>query len=234
MLQLLECLYVNVINRNYNRFFFMSKRTHSPPPYPELAKRYKHQSELESGPAGMAQPKPTFIRISDDEKCMLGLAKDELVSSLDESWLVSPTKQLSHRQPSEDPICASSLTIGVGQNTSFIQKKLKTALSENNPSFESLKNWVDTIVSESINTTTLVTPHFFQCQAKILTKLARCGSEIHNVTELRYILGDPIMEMLCTIFSLKVCLYILWNVECMITVLYVLSGKAGGISITTT
>ena len=160
----------------------------------------------------MAQPE-LFKPISEDDKLILGKAKDKLLSSLDESWLVSPTEQLSHRPPSAGPISASNLTIGFGQDidTSFIQKDLKTTLSENHPSFESLKITLGNIVSESVtgNTTTLVSPHSFQCQAKISTKLGCCESEIHNETELRYILGDPIMEMLCAIFSLKVCLYIL-------------------------
>ena len=86
------------------------------------------------------------------------------------------------------------------KNTSFIQN-LKIALNQNQPSYEHLEEMLNTVFSESMKgNTTLISPHFFHCQAKILTKLGRCGSEICNETELRYVLGDPIMEMLCTIF----------------------------------
>ena len=58
---------------------------------------------------------------------------------------------------------------------------------------------------------TLLSPQFYACQSTILTRLGRCGSKIRNEAELRYAIGDPIMEMLCTIFDLEVRLYMLWN-----------------------
>jgi hypothetical protein len=154
----------------------------------------------------MAQPEMMHIPVED--KRILDKAIDDLLTSLDESWLVSPTKQLTENTgTSNTKICASDLTIGLESNKSFIQKKLKDALSSGQPSFQVLKEKLTTVFSTSAMISSgdiSISPHFYQCQAKILTKLNHCRSEISNEMELRYVLGDPIMEMLCTIFSLKV------------------------------
>lgn len=151
----------------------------------------------------MAQPE-SFKPISEDNIRILAKAKDDLLISLDKSWLVSPTEQLTK---SPGIICTSDLTIGFGENSSFTQKNLKDALNQNQPSFESLKQTLNTVFSESMRgITTLIYPHFLRCQAEILTKLCKCGNKIHIYHELHYVLHDPIMEMLCTIFSLQVCL----------------------------
>ena len=42
-----------------------------------------------------------------------------------------------------------------------------------------------------------------ECSLSIMKKFYRCG-EIRNRTELRYVVGDPIMEMLCDTFQLHV------------------------------
>jgi hypothetical protein len=158
----------------------------------------------------MAQPE--LMRIPEEDQCILDKAIDDLLTSLDESWLVSPTEQLTENTGTSNTrnlICAADLTIGLESDNSFIQNKLKDALalSPGQPSFQVLKEKLTTVFSTSAMISSgdmLISPHFYQCQAKILTKLGHYRSKISNDMVLHYVLGDPIMEMLCTIFSLKV------------------------------
>ena len=49
-----------------------------------------------------------------------------------------------------------------------------------------------------------IVAHFMMCKATVVQKLSRCNYKIRNEAELRYTTGDPLMEMLCDIFSLQV------------------------------
>ena len=184
------------INRNSNRFF-MSKRSSTPHSGP-VNKRPIMESPPESGPSGMARPK-IFTPISETDQRILIKAKNFLLTSLDESYLVSPTALLSERKCTDAKISASHLTIGPGTNTYFIEKKLTTALNGDNdkvPSLTGLQEFLEKEFKESMmEIPTLISPQFYVCQSKILTKLGRCGSKIRNEAELCYAIGDPIMEM---------------------------------------
>ena len=45
-----------------------------------------------------------------------------------------------------------------------------------------------------------------KCDAHIVGNLSRCET-IRNEAELRYVIGDPLMEMLCDLFNLEVSFY---------------------------
>ena len=49
--------------------------------------------------------------------------------------------------------------------------------------------------------------HFLMCKSKIVQKLSCCGYQIRSEAELRYTTGDPLMEILCDMFSLQVSSY---------------------------
>ena len=127
---------VNHINRNSNRFFMSKQGT---PAFPcPVKKKPRRDPPPESGPSGMAQP-GSFIPISETDKLILSKAINELLTSLNESYLVSPTALLSERKSTDDKISASHLTIGPGTNTYFIEKKLTTAFNDKVPSFDGLR-----------------------------------------------------------------------------------------------
>ena len=156
------------------------------------------ESPPESGPSGMARPK-IFTPISEIDQRILIKAKNFLLTFLDESYLVSPTALLSRRKCTDAKVSASHLTIGPGTNTYFIEKKLRTALNGDNdkvPSLAGLQEFLEKEFKESMmEIPPLISPQFYTCQSKILTKLGHCGSKIRNEAELRYAIGDPIMEM---------------------------------------
>lgn len=62
------------------------------------------------------------------------------------------------------------------------------------------KKALEEVAKDSIS----VKKHVLQYRGKVEENLHRCGNQIQNVEELRYTTGDPLMEMLCDIFSLQV------------------------------
>ena len=83
-------------------------------------------------------------------------------------------------------------------NEHFQVRKIEgnLCMQESNTLFEGLR----TMITESSDITK-VAQVITKCSLKIMEKLFRCGS-IRNQAELRYVVGDPIMEMLCDTFKL--------------------------------
>lgn len=115
--------------------------------------------------------------------------------------MVTPTDQLTKRKLGEDRISASSLQL----NTHFSTAKIEeTALPQEQREslYENLVTQM-TEAGDTLRNNKQVYSIVSECTSKVSQKYARCRG-IYNETELRYVVSDPIMEMLCDTYNLHV------------------------------
>ena len=136
-------------------------------------------------------------------------SKDLLRNALDKAYYVSPT-QLIKAPPRSIP--AGSLTIGMDSDYHFTMEPLKQFLDGSNVVLqlkdeENLKNsdMFQRYFKKLIDRKR--TPEFWffeRCKVDIMTKLDYCDGEIQSEAELQYVVGDPLISLMCECFNLQV------------------------------
>ena len=116
--------------------------------------------------------------------------------------IVSPSDFLRGRSDTDIKLPASGLTLDEHFKVNKISSLGEIQVAK------VLKGLRDMIASQcnvlcAPTSTVCVTHAITECSHKIMKKLVRCQS-IRNEAELRYVVGDPIMEMLCETFKLRV------------------------------
>ena len=100
-------------------------------------------------------------------------------------------------------VCASSLKTGVhfaykscvADVLTEVKEKMKESLKSMRPS-----KWVD-----AIRSTTKCESRIYENSARLLSKETAYSNRIQSEAALSYVLGEPIMEMMCDSGELKVC-----------------------------
>ena len=137
---------------------------------------------------------------------ILHSATNRFEKLLQASMLVSPTAVMRCKDDDQREFAASDLTICNGCKDLALCKH--HFHSYDDPLQEPFQKGIVANVrkaSAQIEEDGIpVMAHFLMCKSKIVQKLSRCGYRIRNEAELRYTTGDPLMEMLCDIFSLQV------------------------------
>lgn len=147
----------------------------------------------------MGEPLTLFFKLETYYKQILQDAKEILLTGLEESWLVSPTDEIRHKK-----LLASHLTIGESNGYHFQRQRLKAAFNISDFTTFRDSHVVNAFNEAQNKTNILLLQHLLTCRGEIVRRLDRCIFKIRNEDELRYIVGDPLMEVLCDSFCLKV------------------------------
>lgn len=51
----------------------------------------------------------------------------------------------------------------------------------------------------------MLLPHLLKCEFEMMRRIARLDDEVSNKQELRYAIGDPILDMICNTGDFVVC-----------------------------
>ena len=156
--------------------------------------------------------------------CMMKKAKEFIKTMLESAYviIVTPDSLLKMHKPGQDAkIKASKLTIGFKAKVSDGKVDYTSLVGSNKFHFCGIKfTEVYPEPNEEISKTLLdpfdkvdmiaVRPHVVECEREILCRCDRLLDKgdklrIRNETELRYAIGDPILEMLCNVGGYKVC-----------------------------
>lgn len=172
---------------------------------PEPAQRRRRMDDDSLGDTGCGRK---LGRLSEAKE--IESARNELERLLEESYLVSPAEKLIGTSGSGIKTDASDLTLGSSnmEDVHFTKEELKSLLDQptGGPSYAEFVKWINESLNKAMdNFGVPLIPNIMKCKAKICDKLKICG-EVRNVTELRFVIGDPFMEMLCDTFHLKVCI----------------------------
>ena len=143
----------------------------------------------------------TVIQLPKPQKnCdLLHKAAEIFFRKLRHAHIVIPANALLHY---EGTLAASALVLGNHEDDGhFYKRPLHEELEDSEALSESLKETF-TWLTKKVKTTLL--PHLLACETAIMTKLCRLDGEIRNEQELRYAIGDPILDMICNIGNFKV------------------------------
>ena len=146
----------------------------------------------------MAVNKETFLQM--DQK-LCDTACEMFCERLKNSWILTPREVLTkERVDVRDVIPVSSLEL----DTHFTTEEIRGLLPE-----EQCKSLYDNLVTQmkqagsKLMLKKRLFPIVTKCTNEVLQKYARC-QKIRNQAELRYVVGDPIMEMLCDTYDLYI------------------------------
>lgn len=137
---------------------------------------------------------------------------DELFSdALRHASYISPTKLLTKATPKS--ISAGNLTMGKyedGPKHHFTEQSLQQFLGDADVSLTGDPNMsnFDVLESHLMESVRMVacgrTWLFEQYKSDIMKKLDYCESQLSTEAELRYVVGDPLITLLCNCFGLEV------------------------------
>lgn len=146
-------------------------------------------------PSGRELKLPYYDRLQDS-------TKELFPNYLNAADIVSPTERLKGRRK---PIAASALTIGP-HNCDFVSEKLTEVFVDSYNATPTLNQFICGMIGkfEELTPNKSAIRKILECEAKIKTKYLSMGRNMTNEQEIRYVLADPIMEMICEIHNLEV------------------------------